>query len=103
MPIENENAIAAGLSPTPATTSQTVVPAGAKVLYGWSLAESTGSAAAKVRLKDGGTSGKLLAVITLASSGSSQQFASEQAVGVSTGQITLEVVSGSVEGTLFWG
>ncbi len=101
--VENENAQAAALSPSPATTSQVVVAQQVKVLYGWSVNESTGSGTAKVRVRDGSGTGKVLGVINLASAASSTVFMSEQAVQVNTGALYLEVVSGSVEGVLYWG
>jgi hypothetical protein len=102
--IENETAQSTCLSPSTATASQTVVAQQVKCLFGWSLNESTGSGAAKVRLRDGtSAAGKLLAVVNLASAASSTTWLAEQAVQVNTGAVYLEVVSGSVEGCLYWG
>lgn len=94
----------ADLNPSPATTSQVVVAQQVRILYGWALAESTGSATAKVRLRDGSSaSGKLLAPITLAAGESVRDFFPVESVNVTNGAIYLEVVSGSVEGAVYWG
>lgn len=97
------------LSPTPATTNQLLVETTDSVaevpqaLLGWSLAESTGSAAAKVRIYDGtGTSGRLMAVIALVSGASSHVYMAQGGLELFNGALYLQVVSGSVEGSVYW-
>jgi hypothetical protein len=80
-----------------------VIATGIRALYGYSICESTGSAAAKVRLRESSATGKMLAIVALASGASSTQYFPEQAPGVTSGSIYVEVVSGSVEGVLYVG
>lgn len=108
--------------PIPCTISQIVVQAGAEespaeetagsgakakvpsvsALTGWSITESTGSAAAKIKLFDGTKTGtRLLATISLASGASSHVSLADSA-SLSNNGIFLEVVSGSVEGSVRW-
>jgi hypothetical protein len=72
-------------------------------VLGWAVTESTGSAAAKIRLHDGAdASGPELApLIVLASGGESSEFV-EQGIQLSSGKVWLEVVSGSVEISVYW-
>lgn len=98
---------ASPLSPNPATANQqlvcivdgvTLVPT---VLVGWSLIETTGSAAAKIRLRDGlSVAGPELKIISLPSGTSSE--ISGGADQIQNGGIFVEVVSGSVEGSITW-
>jgi hypothetical protein len=69
-------------------------------LTGWSVAEHTGSATAHAILRDGTVTGTILGEIELASGAQSE---SNEAVDVVTGAIYLQIVSGSIEGTVFWG
>lgn len=102
-PIE-EFAQAADVNPSPATTNQQLVAQQARVLLGWSFTESTGGAAAKVRLHDGtSTAGKVLGTIGLASGASSNVTLPVDGIEITTGAIFAEVVSGSVEGGVYWG
>lgn len=73
-------------------------------IFGWALAESTGSASAKVRLRDGTTAGGLLiATITLAQGESARDFFPVETPELRGNAIYLEVVSGSVEGAVYFG
>lgn len=89
---------------TPTTTSGVVVSTNIRTLLGWSVAESTGLATAKFRLRDGtGVSGKLIAPLTLAANESARDWFAEQALVINSGALFLEMVSGSIEGTVYWG
>ena len=85
------------------TVSQQLVASQARVLYGWSIAEAGGSAFAKVRLRDGTSAGKVVAVIALIPNESSRDYFPISAVVINTGAIYLEVVTGSVEGCIYFG
>lgn len=107
--------------PVPCTASQVVVQVGQEIspaeetagsgakakvpsvsaLTGWAISESAG-AIAKVRLWDGNkASTRLLATIPLAALGSSF-IALPDSAAITSGAIFLEVVSGSVEGSVRW-
>jgi hypothetical protein len=74
-----------------------------QTILGWSLAESTGSAATKLRFHDGTSSSApiLDAEIELAAGGTSDQEFTD-GIEVNSGSVWLEVVSGSVEVVLYW-
>lgn len=66
---------------------------------GFALAE-TGAAAAKIRIREGGTiTGKIIDVITFTSLQSFREYLPTQGVIV-TGGLYIEVVSGAVEGSI---
>lgn len=70
---------------------------------GWAVSETTGAAAAAVRLHDGnGAAGEVIARISVPSGGMSFVLVHGKGIEVTTGRVFLEVVSGSVEGVLFW-
>lgn len=70
-------------------------------LHGWAIAESTGAAVAKVRIRDGrDVGGAVVAPITLVASGSSAVWFGENGVACESG-VFLEVVAGSVEAVLY--
>ena len=93
----------ADFNPSPATASQQLVTSQARVLYGWSIAEASGSAFAKVRLRDGtSAAGKLLGVIALIPNESTRDFFPVEAIVINTGAIYLEVVTGRVEGCVYY-
>lgn len=74
-------------------------------LVGWDISESTGSAGAKVRIWDGtgiGAGNYRLADIDLGASGQSDESPASPAQ-VRNNALFLQVVSGSVEGSVFWG
>lgn len=84
--------------PIPATTASVQVLGGAAFLHGWALMESTGSAGAVVRFRDGtGTDGVVIAPISLTGGESTRDFFPGAGVAVRSG-LFLEVVSGEVEG-----
>lgn len=72
-------------------------------ITGWSIAETTGSAGAKVRFHDGTSSAapELGALVELAS-GTDQNYSSSTGIEVASGAVWLEVVSGSVDVELYW-
>lgn len=82
--------------------SRQVISGGASHLVGWSLAETTGAAAAVIRLRDGkGATDQVLATIRIPS-GQCLPFALEHhGLCIETGNLWLEWVSGSVEGVLW--
>lgn len=70
------------------------------LLAGWSLVETTGAAGAKVRFRDGTTvAGPILAEVTIASGGPPSEVSQFNAA-VASGAIFMEVVSGSIEGSV---
>jgi hypothetical protein len=71
------------------------------IVYGWNFTETTGAAAAKVRLWSGASStGTLLLSLGLAAGASASQWTTGPGV-LADGGVYLEVVSGSVEGAVF--
>jgi hypothetical protein len=83
----------------------TVLVPKARTFLGFSCAEASGTNAAEIRFHDGpNTSYPLLALATLQGNESSPvNFLPEGGEMLANGQISLEVVSGSVRGVLFWG
>lgn len=74
-----------------------------ETLLGWSATETTGSATASFRLHDGSndSSPALASEVKLAEDGRSMvDF--DEGIEVNSGQVFLEVVSGSVEVVIFW-
>ena len=107
--------------PVPCTASQIVVQGGVtpiptdeiqgtpavypavSTIGGWSLSESTGVSAAKVRLYDGiSTAGRLIATIGLLAGGTNNRDYDFPPELLNNG-IYLQVVSGSVEGSIQFG
>ena len=99
------------LSPNPSTTSQQLAgvvdgqPVAPTALFGWSAKESTGSAPASFRLRDGTSvsSPELTATISLVAGESDRDWFGDQSVEVFSGSIYVEIVSGSVELVVYWG
>jgi hypothetical protein len=77
--------------------------ASVQAIFGWQLNESTGSAEAKFRIRDGiSASGREIATVTVLAKGVSDvEFA--EATALTGNGIFLEVLSGSVEGSVLWG
>lgn len=85
------------------TGSRGVLGGDVLALGGWCLRETTGAAAAAVRIHDGSTANnELLATIGIPSATSSIVIPRGKGIEVSTGKLFLAVVSGSVEGVLYW-
>jgi hypothetical protein len=73
-------------------------------LYGWNITESTGTASAKIRLWDGvSNAGNYLGTVTLGENESNREWFSGQSPQVRNNALYLEVVSGKVEGAVWWG
>jgi hypothetical protein len=75
------------------------------VLYGWIIAESTGSAVAKIRLYDGAsaTEAGYLGTITLGENESNREFFPVASPTLKNNALYIEIVSGKVEGVVFYG
>lgn len=73
-------------------------------VLGWAAIESTGSAAAKIRLHDGSTTAgpELAPLISLASGGAVGPVNFPNGLQVASGKVFVEVVSGSVELVVYW-
>lgn len=73
-------------------------------IFGWNITESTGLAKAKIRLWDG-TSGSepntFIATISL--SANSTETMSGQSIQLKNNAVFIEIVSGSIEGTIYYG
>lgn len=75
-----------------------------KILFGWALAETTGSAGVKLRLRDGTTaSAPSIIPITMSGGESTRDFFGDEAIEINSGSIYLEIVTGSIEGSILWG
>lgn len=88
----------------PVTTNIAVLQGGdVHALMGWSLRETTGAAAAAIRLHDGNSAAtEVIATIALASGTSVTFLTHGRGIRVDRGRIFLEWLSGSVEGVLYW-
>lgn len=85
------------------TVSRQVFAGDVCTLYGWAVAETTGAASAAIRLRDGlDANAEVIARINLLASESDRDTFTPHGIIVSTGHLWLEVLSGSVEGVLFW-
>lgn len=93
-----------GATPAAAVGASRVINAGdIAVLIGYALAETTGAASAAIRLRDGNlATGEVIARVDLLANESVRDFWTPHGVRVATGHLFLEVVSGSVEGVVFW-
>ena len=93
------------ISPAPAgavAASHTVLNGGASFLCGWALRETTGAAAAAIRLWDGASNNdQLLLTLALASGAGDRYILDRHGIWITTGRVFLEVVAGSVEGLLY--
>lgn len=82
--------------------SRAAIGGAVATLLGWSVAESTGAAAASARLYDGSSpGGGLLAVISLAAGAAQTETLVHPGVLVETGKIYLDIVAGSILGVLY--
>jgi len=85
------------------TASRAVLTSDVHVIAGWALAETTGAAKSQIRLHDGiATNTPLLASISIPSGGSAFMPPNVRGIRVTTGNVFLEVVSGSTEGVIYW-
>lgn len=73
------------------------------IMYGWIIAESTGTAPAKIRIWDGtggeGT-GNYIGTVTLAENESNREWFGRDGPPIMKNAIYVEVVSGKVEGSI---
>lgn len=73
-------------------------------LFGWVICESTGSAVAKVRLWDGTSNeGNYLGAVTLGENESNREWFPFSSPQIKNNAIYLEIVSGKVEGVVWFG
>lgn len=72
-------------------------------LLGWAFRETSGSAGAVVRIRDGGVSGRLLVSIHLDTSEWAGDFYAGEGLVLYNDALYIEVTSGSVEGAIYWG
>lgn len=87
--------------PVPTTTTSQLVTGRGAIVYGWSLLETTGAAAASVEVYSGqDDTGTLLAVSHLASGDSDTQWMGDAGV-FAAGGVYLKVTSGSVKGSVW--
>lgn len=86
------------------TASRLVLPGGDVVGFlGWSLRETSGTAAVSVRFHDGiNPLTEVLATVAIPAAGSSVYRYDGQGVECATGRIFLEVVAGQLEGVVYW-
>ena len=92
-------------TPGGAVTASVQLPSSGRIqqLLGWAIAETTGTATAGFRLHDGiGTGGGVLVRINLAANESTRDRGGPPGIWVVNGSIYLEVLSGSIEGVIFW-
>lgn len=96
---------AVDIAATPAgavSASRQVINGGARRLCGWSVVETTGTASAAIRLRDGAANtDQVILRINLSPNESTRDYLYKYGIGIETGMLWLEVVSGSVEGTVW--
>ena len=83
--------------------SRQVLGGDVRALCGWSVAETTGAASAAIRFHDGSSAtGEVFTRINLVANESNREYFTKDGVRCFTGRIYLEVISGSVEGVIYW-
>lgn len=83
--------------------SRQVINSDVHAILGWSFAETTNAAGATIRIHDGNqVSGEVFARINLGANESVRDWYIPKGIRCFTGRIFLEVVSGSVEGVIYW-
>lgn len=83
--------------------SRQVLNSDVHALLGWSIAETTGTAGATIRLFDGANaSGEQFTRINLQANESVRDWFIPKGIRCFTGRIFLQVISGSVEGVVYW-
>lgn len=89
---------------TPFAASTLITGSGAKLIRGFSIAETSGTASAYVRIRDGkNASGNLIITISLSANQSVRELYDPGTLEiVPSAAIYLEVVSGTVEGSVWW-
>lgn len=85
------------------TTNRAILGGDVSSIGGWSVAETTGTAGAAIRLHDGqNITGEAIVRINLAANESTRDLFPRKGIECYTGRVFLEVISGSVEGVLYW-
>jgi hypothetical protein len=90
---------------TPISATTTISLPGEPVnwVLGWSLAETTGTGTARVRIYDGtSSSGSMLASVNLAANDSVRDVLAEGLLKPTSGAVYVQVAAGSVEGSIWW-
>lgn len=95
------------IAPTAAgavTASGQLAPTGVcKQLVGWSLAETTGATGASLRIWDGvNTQGSVMVRINLSANESTRDRSGPPGIQCVSGGLYLQIISGSVEGVIYW-
>ena len=92
-----------GATTTPITGTSQLLSTSPGRLAGWSIRETSGTASAVVRLRDGvDASGGLLATISLAAAESARDWFMPTGIGFANG-LYIEIVTGAVEGVCWFG
>lgn len=85
------------------TATRILLGGDVRAVCGWAIAETTGAASAAIRLHDGRlATGEQFGRVNLIASESVRDTFVPHGVRCYTGAVTIEVLSGSVEGVLFW-
>lgn len=85
------------------TASRQVLAGDVRAIGGWGFAETTGTAGASLRLRDGNSAtGEVFIRVNLASNESTRDYFPKDGVHCLTGRVFIEVLSGSVEGVIYW-
>lgn len=83
--------------------SRLVLNTDAHAVMGWEFAETTGNAGATIRLHDGNSAnGEVFTRINLQANESVRDWFIPRGIRCFTGRVFLEVLSGSVEGVIYW-
>lgn len=85
------------------TASRIVINSDVHAILGWAFAETTGTAGATIRIHDGSSAtGEVFARINLTSNESVRDWYIPKGIRCFTGRIFIEIISGSVEGVIYW-
>jgi hypothetical protein len=89
--------------PSTPISASGVIATNAKMLTGWALAETSGTASAAVYIYDGSNaSGSLLAPVNLAAFESTRDILPAPGLPITSGQLYVQVVSGTIQGAVWW-
>lgn len=95
--------LSAGIAGAVAASRQVLAGGDVRAMIGYAIRETTGTAGAVIRFHDGNGPGtEVIAPVSLAAGESDRSILGSHGITVSTGRIFLEVVSGSVEGVVYW-
>lgn len=85
------------------SVSRAIMSGNVRAVCGWALTEATGAATASIRLHDGnGITGEQFGRINLQANESVRDYFAPHGIRCSTGRVFCEVLSGQVEGVLYW-